>query len=154
MRNYLETGSLSHIIGYVGDITKDELKLMYNQGYKSGDVIGKAGIEKQYDMTLRGRDGREYRTVDVKGKSIASEQEIVDPPVMGSNIVLTIDSTIQKLAEKALGQRMGSVDRPEAGDRRDPGDGFLSLVQPESLRGRRRGGRIRQAPRRSEQPAL
>lgn len=109
MRNYLETGSLSHVIGYVGDITKDELKLMYNQGYKSGDVIGKTGIEKQYDMALRGRDGHEFRTVDVKGKNIASEQDIVDPPIMGSSIVLTIDDTIQKLAEKALGPRMGSV---------------------------------------------
>ena len=109
VRNYVETGSLSHVIGYVGDITKDELKLMYNQGYKSGDVIGKSGVEKQYDMALRGRDGREFRTVDVKGKNIASEQGIVDPPVMGSSIVLTIDDTIQKLAEKALGSRMGSV---------------------------------------------
>jgi penicillin-binding protein 2 len=109
MRNYVETGSLSHVLGYVGDITKDELKLMYNQGYKSGDVVGKAGIEKQYDMLLRGEDGREYRTVDVKGKSIGSEQSSVDKPVMGSNLVLTIDSTAQTLAEKALGQRMGSV---------------------------------------------
>jgi penicillin-binding protein 2 len=118
MRNYLETGSLSHVLGYVGDITKDELKLMYNQGYKPGDVIGKAGIEKQFDMTLRGRDGREFRTVDVKGKNIASEQINVDPPVMGSNIVLTIDNSIQKLAEKALGSRIGSavVLRPATGE--------------------------------------
>jgi penicillin-binding protein 2 len=118
VRNYLETGSLSHVIGYVGDITKDELKLMYNQGYKSGDVIGKAGIEKQYDMTLRGKDGREYHTVDVKGKNVASEQGSVDPPVMGSNIVLTIDDTIQKLVEKALGPRMGSaiVLKPATGE--------------------------------------
>lgn len=118
MRNYIETGSLSHVIGDVGDITKDELKLMYNQGYKSGDVIGKTGIEKQYDMALRGSDGREFRTVDVKGKNIASEQDVVDPPTMGSSIVLTIDDTIQKLAEKALGPRMGSVIvmRPATGE--------------------------------------
>jgi penicillin-binding protein 2 len=118
VRNYLETGSLSHVIGYVGEITKDELKLMYNQGYKSGDVIGKTGIEKQYDMELRGRDGREFRTVDVRGRNIASEQGIVDPPVMGASVVLTIDDTIQKLAEKALGPRMGSVIvmRPATGE--------------------------------------
>jgi penicillin-binding protein 2 len=118
VRNYQETGSLSHIIGYVGDITKDELKLMYNQGYKAGDVIGKAGIEKQFDLMLRGRDGREYRTVDVKGKNIGSEQQTIDPPEMGSNIVLTIDSTVQQLAEKALGNRIGSaiVLRPATGE--------------------------------------
>jgi penicillin-binding protein 2 len=118
IRNYPDTGSLSHIVGYVGDITKDELKLLYNQGYKSGDVIGKAGVEKLCDMMLRGKDGREYRVVDVKGKSIESEQGVVDPPVMGSNIILTIDSSIQKLAEKALGQRMGSavVLKPATGE--------------------------------------
>ncbi|HRY55794.1 MAG TPA: penicillin-binding protein 2 [Spirochaetia bacterium] len=118
VRNYLETGSLSHVIGYVGDITKDELKLYYNQGYKSGDVIGKSGIEKQYDKSLRGQEGREYRIVDVKGKSVASETRRVDPPVTGSNLVLTIDAKLQTLAEKALGQRMGSaiVLKPATGE--------------------------------------
>jgi penicillin-binding protein 2 len=118
IRNYPDTGSLAHIVGYVGDITKDELKLLYNQGYKSGDVIGKAGVEKLSDMMLRGRDGREYHVVDVKGKNIATEQTVVDPPVMGSNIILTIDASIQKLAEKALGPRMGSavVLKPATGE--------------------------------------
>jgi penicillin-binding protein 2 len=118
VRNYLETGSLAHVIGYVGDITRDELKLNYNQGYKSGDVIGKSGIEKQYDMSLRGREGREFRIVDVKGKSVASETRSVDPPVMGSNMVLTIDARLQDLAEKALGKRMGSalVLKPSTGE--------------------------------------
>lgn len=108
-RNYVETGSLSHLIGYVGDITREELKLLFNQGYQSGDVIGKTGIEKQYDSVLRGRDGREYRVVDVRGRTIAGAEPSVDPPVMGRNIILTIDRRIQELAEKALGQRMGSV---------------------------------------------
>jgi penicillin-binding protein 2 len=109
VRNYLETGSLSHVLGYVGDITNDELKLLYNEGYQSGDVIGKAGIEKQYDKDLRGKDGREYRTVDVSGKNVQSGEGLVVPPVQGSNLVLTIDANIQHIAEKALGPRMGSV---------------------------------------------
>ncbi|NLJ47321.1 MAG: penicillin-binding protein 2 [Treponema sp.] len=108
-RSYLETGSLSHLIGYVGDITREELKLLFNQGYQVGDVIGKAGIEKQYDSILRGRDGREYRVVDVRGRKIAGAQPSVDPPLPGRNIVLTIDRRIQELSEKALGRRMGSV---------------------------------------------
>lgn len=109
VRNYLETGSLSQVIGYVGDITKDELKLLYNQGYQGGDVIGKAGVEKQYDGLLRGKDGREYRTVDVRGKNVQQERESVVPPVTGNNVVLTIDAKVQRVAEKALGERMGSV---------------------------------------------
>ena len=48
-RNYVETGSFSHILGYVGDITKEELKTFYNKGYTANTSIGKAGIEKYYD---------------------------------------------------------------------------------------------------------
>ncbi|MDA8411172.1 MAG: penicillin-binding protein 2 [Treponema sp.] len=109
VRNYVETGSLSHILGYVGEITRDELKVLYNKGYKSGDVIGKTGIEKQYDQDLRGVDGRRFRMVDVLGKGVKAEKEEISPPVSGSNLVLTIDSRMQEIAEKALGERMGSV---------------------------------------------
>ncbi|GHT95025.1 penicillin-binding protein 2 [Spirochaetia bacterium] len=110
VRNYADMGSLSHIIGYVGDITRDELTTLYNQGYQQGDVIGKAGIEKQYDELLRGTKGWETRTVDVRGRRIAGEGNYIrEPPEMGKNLVLTIDRSIQTLAEKALGNRMGAV---------------------------------------------
>lgn len=119
MRNYVDTGSLSHIIGYVGDITKDELKVLYNKGYEAGNVIGKAGIEKQYDELLRGKDGRSVRVVDVRGRRISGDSgSFEEPPVMGKNLVLTIDRSIQTLAEKALGERMGSIVvlRPSTGE--------------------------------------
>ncbi len=108
-RNYLETGSFSHIIGYVGDISRDELKIYYNRGYQTGDIIGKAGIERQYDSILRGIDGRQYKTVDVRGRRVEAGSRDVDPPLMGKNIVLTIDRSTQILAEKALGERIGSI---------------------------------------------
>jgi penicillin-binding protein 2 len=116
MRNYANTGSLSHVLGYVGDITRDELTMLYNQGYQQGDLIGKAGIERQYDSMLRGKAGREIRTVDVRGRRIAGEANNTrEPPVTGKNLVLTIDSSIQLLVEKALGRRMGAavVMRPD-----------------------------------------
>jgi penicillin-binding protein 2 len=110
MRNYADTESLSHIIGYVGDITRDELTMLYNRGYQQGDLIGKAGIERQYDEILRGKEGRETRTVDVRGRRVVGDVNYIrEPPVMGKNLVLTIDRNIQSLAEKALGKRMGSV---------------------------------------------
>ncbi|MDR1106050.1 MAG: penicillin-binding protein 2 [Treponema sp.] len=110
LRTYADAGSLSHILGYVGDITRDELTMLYNRGYQAGDVIGKAGIERQYDEILRGKEGREVRTVDVRGRRVSSEeQNLRTPPEMGKNLVLTIDRDIQTLAEKALGARMGSV---------------------------------------------
>ncbi|GHV07374.1 penicillin-binding protein 2 [Spirochaetia bacterium] len=119
MRNYVDSGSLSHILGYVGDITRDELTMLYNRGYQTGDLIGKAGIEKQYDEILRGKEGRETRTVDVRGRRIAGEAyNTREPPAMGKNLVLSIDRSIQTLAEKALGQRMGAVvvTRPATGE--------------------------------------
>lgn len=116
-RNYLHTGSLSHIIGYVGDINRDEITLLYNQGYKKNSVVGKTGIEKQYDSLLQGKQGRELSTVDVHGR-IISDKPIVEPPEMGKNLVLTIDSDIQKLVEDALGKRVGAsvVLKPATGE--------------------------------------
>jgi len=108
-RNYLESASFSHIIGYVGDISRDELKIYYNKGYQTGDIIGKAGLERQYDSVLRGTDGRQYKTVDVSGRNVEAGLRNVEAPLMGKNIVLTIDRSTQILAEKALGERIGSM---------------------------------------------
>lgn len=107
-RNYIETGSFSHILGYVGDITREEYALMYNQGYSRASVVGKTGIERQYDNLLQGKDGVEQRTVDARGR-ILSEPPTIIPPTSGKKLILTIDTEIQKLAEKALGKRIGAM---------------------------------------------
>ena len=110
IRNYLDSGSISHVLGYVGDITREELQFLYNKGYAPNDELGKMGIEKEYDMLLRGKEGRRYSTVDVRGRKIEGpEYTEEDPPVIGKTIVLTIDRHIQRLCEKALGERIGSV---------------------------------------------
>ncbi len=110
IRNYYSSGSLSHVLGYVGDITKEELQLLYNKGYAPNTELGKMGIEKEYDFILRGKEGIKYNTVDVKGRRIgeALDKEVVSP-VIGKTLVLTIDRHIQTLCEKALGERTGSV---------------------------------------------
>jgi len=119
VRNYVDVGSLSHILGYVGDITRDELTTLYNLGYQQGDVIGKLGIERQYDELLRGKQGWETRTVDVRGRRIAGRESVIRvPPEMGRNLVLTIDADLQKLVERAIGKRIGTavVMRPATGE--------------------------------------
>ena len=117
MRSYVDMGSLAHIVGYVGDITRDELVHLFNYGYQQGDIIGRTGIERQYDTLLRGRHGLETRVVDARGMRIAGQGSRI-PPETGMNLVLTIDRRIQRLAEEALGSRMGSmvVLRPGTGE--------------------------------------
>ena len=118
VRNYTYTTlSLSHIIGYVGDIDKDEMTVLYNKGYTNTSVVGKTGIEKQYDELLQGKSGRELATVDVHGR-IISDTPIVEPPEMGKKLVLTIDSRVQKLVEDSLGKRVGAslVLKPATGE--------------------------------------
>ncbi len=109
IRRYMETGSIAHVLGYVNDITTEELQVLYNRGYKPGDVVGKRGVEKTYDQVLRGTDGVRYSTVDVTGRRIDTRDEDVIEPTNGKDLVLTLDADIQRLAEKALGDRVGSV---------------------------------------------
>ncbi len=109
IRNYLFTDSLTHILGYVGDITVEEYQVLYNKGYSLNSQIGKSGVEKEYDVLLRGKDGEQFKTVDVKGRKIANRKLDDIPPQNGKTLVLTIDRRIQRLAEEALGARMGSV---------------------------------------------
>ena len=108
VRHYNHTPSLSHVIGYVGNINSEELHLLYNKGYDANSIIGKSGIEKEYDLTMKGTPGLKSITVDAKGRNV-QEERYIRPPVPGKNIVLTIDRRIQELCEKALGERMGSV---------------------------------------------
>ena len=117
VRNYLHTGSMSHIVGYVGDISQEEVTALYNQGYTNKSIVGKTGIEKQYDSLLQGRPGREMSTVDVHGR-IISDTPKVEPPEMGKSLILTIDSRIQQLVEDTMGERVGAsvVLRPSTGE--------------------------------------
>ena len=92
----------------MGNINSEELHLLYNKGYDANSIIGKSGIEKEYDLLLKGNPGLKSITVDAKGRNV-QEERYIRPPVPGKNIVLTIDRRIQELCEKALGERMGSV---------------------------------------------
>jgi penicillin-binding protein 2 len=118
IRRYQDVGSLAHVLGYVGHITSEELQVLYNEGYTINSMIGKSGIEKQYDQMLRGENGKRYRTVDVHGKQVSTSTLKEVPPENGKNLVLTVDERIQKLSEKALGERMGSavVMKPATGE--------------------------------------
>lgn len=116
IRSYPLTESMSHILGYVGRITPEELQVLFNRGYTADSVVGKAGVEQRYDEVLRGQPGRQFRTVDAQGKQIREGDTI--PPQNGKTLVLTVDRRIQALVEEALGPRIGSavVLKPNSGE--------------------------------------
>lgn len=95
-----EYSSFSHILGYVGRISPDEIKDLEKEGYRQTDVIGKAGVEATYENLLRGQVGEKIIEVD----SFGHEQRVVHEtkPTPGKDLVLTIDAELQKKAEKAL----------------------------------------------------
>lgn len=118
VRYYPDGDTFSHVLGYVGDITPEELQILYNRGYTSSSVIGKAGVEVQYDEVLRGADGRQFRTVDAQGRRVGDSGQADIPPEQGLDVVLTLDREIQKLAQSALGERIGAalVLKPATGE--------------------------------------
>src|SRR6476620_1827227 len=101
-RRYPDNGSLAHVLGYVGEISPEQLKQQSSKdkGLKPGDIIGLSGIEQIYDDYLRGRDGYREVVVDSRGR-IQDELEIV-PPQPGRDLITTIDLDLQKAAENQL----------------------------------------------------
>lgn len=83
----------AHLVGYVQNITAEELKANRGKGYTSTSVIGKAGLEKQYEDRLKGKDGVEIYIEDAKGNR---KKDVAKIDVQnGETIKLTIDSTMQ-----------------------------------------------------------
>lgn len=101
-RRYPPNGMLAHVLGYVGEISPDQLKQQSykDRGLKPGDIIGLSGIEQIYDDYLRGRDGYREVVVDSRGR-IQDEIETVAPQP-GRDLVTTIDLDLQKSAEEQL----------------------------------------------------
>lgn len=94
IRKYPQGEMFGHVLGYVGEISEDELKALSQKGYVSGDRIGKSGIESQYEEILRGKDGGEIIEVDSQGRQLRTLRR--EPPIPGNNIYLTIDALLQE----------------------------------------------------------
>ena len=107
IRDYILKQEGAHTFGYVSEINDTELEKMKDEGYKSGDIIGKFGIEKIYDKELRGENGGQQVEVDVSGKpvQILGRKE----PVPGDDLELTIDIKLQQAAEKAVDEQLTQI---------------------------------------------
>jgi len=107
MRVYPNGDSLAHVLGYMTEVTEEELKDLAPKGYQPGDRVGAFGIEGQFEETLAGERGATLATITPEGSVARTIAE--KPSVPGKDIFLTIDINVQKTAEAALGDRVGSI---------------------------------------------
>lgn len=106
-RLYVKNQSIAHVLGYVGEISADELKSVRYSGYKRGDLIGKSGVEKSFEKYLRGERGGRQIEVNVSGQLVRVLRTVDAVP--GNNIFLSIDQNLQKKAEDLLSSVTGAV---------------------------------------------
>ena len=97
----------AHVVGYVSEITKDELESKKNDVYRGGDMIGKNGIEASYEDELRGSAGEEVIEVDSRGRKLRDINHI--EAAKGRDIRLTIDLNAQRYAAELLGKFRGAI---------------------------------------------
>jgi penicillin-binding protein 2 len=107
-KRFYPFGSLAaHALGYIQELSQEEIKNGIYVGRRLGDLIGKTGVEKVYEATLVGTDGQALEIVDSMGRS-KGEIERHDPQ-KGQNLKLTLDYALQEKAEELLEGREGAV---------------------------------------------
>ncbi len=115
-RVYPYSEAISHLIGYVQSVTAEDLEKNPDKGYTSTSIIGKAGLEKQYEDRLRGKDGKEIYIESESGnrKSTIAEVQVQN----GEDIILTIDISIQQQLYNELKDNKGFfvVMQPKTGE--------------------------------------
>jgi penicillin-binding protein 2 len=107
-REYTDGPLMSQLLGYTGPVSGEELADLRDDGYQPDDLIGKAGLEAQYETELRGTYGAESVARDRTGRRTQVLQT-VSQAVPGASLRLTIDTQAQKDAEKALKWAMGKI---------------------------------------------
>jgi penicillin-binding protein 2 len=116
-RRYLDNEIAAHAMGYVGEVTETELSTDEFVNYKSGDEVGKAGLEREYNNALVGKDGFKRVIVNSFGREMGKLEE--EPAIGGNDLVTTIDLDLQNAAEdcfaglredcKLAGGQMGAL---------------------------------------------
>ncbi|ANY14715.1 penicillin-binding protein 2 [Bordetella pseudohinzii] len=111
VREYPQGEVAAHVVGHIGRIAENDLEELEKSGqlgnYRGTDVIGKKGIEKTWEQALHGRTGLEEVEVTAGGRPVRTLRRI--DPVPGSDIMLSIDLELQRIAEKAFAGRRGAL---------------------------------------------
>jgi len=107
IRHYPFGDNLTHLLGYVGRISLDELTDIDTSNYSATEYIGKLGIEKYYEDELHGTVGYEQAETDASGEPVRVINQI--DPLPGKNLFLTVDTKLQMFAESVLGGHRGAI---------------------------------------------
>jgi penicillin-binding protein 2 len=105
-RRYATGGFLAHAIGYVGEVSEKQIEASTGR-LRSGDIVGKFGLERQYDETLIGTDGMRRVIVNSLGREVGRLDQ--KEAIPGNPIKLTIDYDLQVMAESSLGAQKGAI---------------------------------------------
>jgi penicillin-binding protein 2 len=106
-RQYPQNGFAAHVVGYVGEVSETELDSPQFADYQQGDIIGKDGLEKQYDKELRGVDGQQRVLVDNFGRE--REMLMSQEAEPGKDLNTTLDLDLQAVAELSMADKHGAV---------------------------------------------
>jgi len=99
LRSYPYKEVFSHVLGYIGQISQDELKEARFSNYNGGDLIGKMGIEQEYEEILKGLDGKQLVEINSLGQIVRKLGQT--DPSSGNNVTVTLDLSLQKAAFEA-----------------------------------------------------
>ncbi|HET9946885.1 MAG TPA: penicillin-binding transpeptidase domain-containing protein [Patescibacteria group bacterium] len=100
LRKYPFAEAAAHVVGYIGQISPDQLTDPLYSDYQSGDLIGKMGVEQSFEALLRGTDGKVLTEVDATGKPVRTLGQT--DPLPGQNISLTLDADLQQAVFTAM----------------------------------------------------
>jgi len=106
-RLYPRNGFMAHLIGYVGEVSEEMLNQPRWEFYNPGDVVGKSGVELQYNQILMGKNGSRRAVVNSRGREVGRLDET--PAEAGKQLKLTVDLDLQIAAEQALGDKNGAI---------------------------------------------
>jgi penicillin-binding protein 2 len=107
VREYVNGVLAAHLLGYIGEISEEELSAKGFEEFNPGDYLGKNGIERSWEKELHGNDGGRQLEVDARGRVLRTISESY--PTVGNSVVLTIDANLQKETEEAFGDQAGAA---------------------------------------------
>jgi penicillin-binding protein 2 len=115
-RNYPEGDRAAHLLGYMTQMNEKEAERLKKQGYDEDELVGRSGLEARWENYLRGKKGKELYAEDARGQRLdeATAAGLIKgdrriEPVPGANLVLTIDRDLQRIAERAIGDKPAAV---------------------------------------------